>query len=45
MVIDRNGVIQQTLFGPQELKTLEKYAAEADFSGQMKSAPDAQAAK
>jgi peroxiredoxin len=45
MVIDRNGVIQQILFGPQELKTLEKYAAEADFSGQVKSAPDAQVAK
>jgi thiol-disulfide isomerase/thioredoxin len=41
MVIDRNGVIQQAVLGPQDLKTLEKFAAEADFSGQVKPAPAA----
>jgi peroxiredoxin len=40
LVIDRNGVIQHVLFYAQDFKTLEKSAAEADFSGTVKSAPD-----
>ena len=40
MVIDRNGVIQRVLFYAQDFKTLEKSAAEADFSGTVKSTPD-----
>jgi peroxiredoxin len=40
MVIDRNGVIQHAVLGPQDLKALEKFAVEADFSGQVKSPPD-----
>jgi len=45
MVIDRNGVIQHVLFGPQDLKALKKFAAEPDFSGQLKPAPDSQSPK
>ncbi len=41
MVIDRNGVIQHVSFGAQVLKTLENFAAETDFSGQVKSTPGA----
>ncbi|HZF00879.1 MAG TPA: TlpA disulfide reductase family protein [Methylomirabilota bacterium] len=41
MTIDRNGVIQEAVLGPQDLKTLEKFANESDFSGTVKSAPDA----
>ena len=41
LVIDRNGVIQHVLFYAQDLKTLEKFAAEADFSGQVKPPPTA----
>lgn len=40
MIIDRNGVLQQMLFGPQDFKTLEKYATEADSPGRIKSPPD-----
>jgi peroxiredoxin len=40
-VIDRQGVIQHVLFGPQELKTLQEYASEPDFAGPVKSAPEA----
>jgi peroxiredoxin len=40
-VIDRQGMIQHVLFGPQELQTLEKYESEPDFAGPVKSAPDA----
>jgi peroxiredoxin len=40
IVIDRNGVIQHAVLGSQDLKTLEKFAAETDFAGQVKSAPD-----
>ena len=40
MVIDRNGVIQHVLFGPQDLKTLEQFSAEADYSGSVKSPPN-----
>ena len=39
LVIDRNGVIQRAVLGPQELKTLEQFAKEADFSGTPKPAP------
>ena len=39
LVIDRNGVIQQAVLGPQELKTLEKFGAEPDFAGTVKSPP------
>jgi len=39
MFIDRNGVIQHVLFGPQDFKTLERYAAESDFAGKVKGAP------
>jgi peroxiredoxin len=41
LVIDRNGVIQHVLFYAQDLKTLEKFAAEADFAGAVKAAPTA----
>jgi peroxiredoxin len=41
MVIDRNGVIQHVLFYAQDLKTLEKFAAEADYTGRVKAAPTA----
>ncbi|HLX96033.1 MAG TPA: TlpA disulfide reductase family protein [Verrucomicrobiae bacterium] len=37
--IDRNGIIQQVLFGPQDLQTLEKYSAEPDFAGKVAAAP------
>jgi thiol-disulfide isomerase/thioredoxin len=40
MLIDRNGTIQHVLFGPQDLKTLEKIVAEADYSGVVKSPPN-----
>ena len=36
MVIDRNGVIQYAVLGPQDFKTLKRFAAESDFSGQVK---------
>lgn len=39
MFIDRNGVIQHVLFGPQDFADLKKYAAESDFSGTVKAAP------
>jgi thiol-disulfide isomerase/thioredoxin len=39
MFIDRTGVIQHVLFGPQDFKTLDKYAAESDFVGEVKPAP------
>jgi peroxiredoxin len=39
MVIDRNGVIQHVSFGAQDLKALEKFAAEPDFAGAAKPAP------
>jgi thiol-disulfide isomerase/thioredoxin len=39
MFIDRNGVIQHVLFGPQDLQTLEEYAAESDFAGKVEGAP------
>ena len=42
MVIDRNGVIQHAVLGPQDLKTLEKFSAEADYSGTVKSSPNSQ---
>ncbi len=42
MVIDRNGVIQHVLFYAQDLKTLEKFAAEADYTGVVKSSPNSQ---
>ena len=45
MVIDRNGVIQHVLFYAQDLKTLEKFSAEADFSGTVKPAPNPQSLK
>jgi len=45
MVIDHNGVIQHVVFSAQDLKTLEKFAAEADFSGQVRPAPDSQSPK
>jgi peroxiredoxin len=41
MVIDRNGVIQHALLGPQDLKALEKFAVEPDFAGPAKTAPTA----
>ena len=41
LVIDRNGVIQHVLFYAQDLKTLERLAAEADFAGAVKGAPTA----
>jgi peroxiredoxin len=39
MFIDRNGIIQHVLFGPQDFKTLQNDAAEPDFTGQVKAAP------
>jgi len=39
MVIDRNGVIQHMLFGPQDFADLKRYAAESDFAGTVKVAP------
>lgn len=39
MVIDRNGIIQRVLFGPQEFADLKKYALESDFAGTVKAAP------
>ncbi len=45
IVIDRKGVIQHVLFYAQDFETLEKIAAEADFSGQVKSTPDSQSPK
>lgn len=39
MFIDRNGIIQHVLFGPQDFADLKKYAAESDFSGTVKAAP------
>lgn len=45
IVIDRNGVIQHAVLGPQDLKALEKFAAEPDFAGTVKSAPYSQSLK
>jgi peroxiredoxin len=45
LVIDRDGVIQHAVLGPQDLKTLEKFSAEADFSGTVKPAPNPQSLK
>ena len=42
LVIDRNGVIQQAVLGAQDLKTLEKFASEADYSGTVKPPPKLQ---
>ena len=42
MAIDRNGIIQNAVLGPQDLKTLEKFASEPDFAGAVKAAPAAQ---
>ena len=39
MVIDRNGVIEHAVLGPQDLNTLEKVAAEPDFAGAAKPPP------
>lgn len=39
MVIDRNGIIQHVLFGPQDFAHLKTYAAESDFAGTVKAAP------
>ncbi|MGA9776638.1 MAG: TlpA disulfide reductase family protein [Verrucomicrobiia bacterium] len=39
MFIDRNGIIQHELFGPQGFVDLKKYAAEPDFAGTVKAAP------
>ena len=39
LVIDRNGVIQEAVLGPQELRTLERFATEPDYSGLVKPAP------
>jgi peroxiredoxin len=39
MIIDRNGIIQHVLFGPQDYADLKKYAAESDFAGTVKAAP------
>ncbi len=39
MFIDRNGIIQHVLFGPQEFADLKKYAAESDCSGMIKASP------
>jgi len=38
-VIDRNGVIQHAVIGPQDLKALEKFATEPDFAGSTRAAP------
>ena len=40
MVIDRNGVIQRVLFYAQDLKTLEKFSNETDYSGTVKASPN-----
>jgi peroxiredoxin len=45
IVIDRNGVIQRVLFYAQDFATLKNFAAEADFAGTVKSAPDSQSPK
>jgi peroxiredoxin len=45
IVVDRNGVIQHAVLGPQDLAALEKFAAEPDFAGPVKSAPDSQSPK
>lgn len=39
LAIDRNGVIQEAVLGPQDLKTLEKFAAEPDYAAAPKPAP------
>lgn len=39
MFIDRHGIIQHELFGPQDFVDLKKYAAESDFAGTIKAAP------
>src|SRR5690348_11161624 len=39
MVIDRHGIIQRVLFGPQEYADLKIYAAESDFTGTAEVAP------
>ncbi len=39
MFIDRNGIIQHVLFGPQDFADLKKDAAEPDFAGTVKAAP------
>jgi peroxiredoxin len=45
IVVDRNGVVQHAVLGPQDLQALEKFAAEPDFAGTVKSAPDSQSPK
>jgi len=45
LVIDRKGVIQHVIFYAQDLKALEKFAAEPDFAGTVKPAPDSQSPK
>ena len=39
MVIDRNGIFQYVLFGPQDLADLKKYASDSDFTGTVRAAP------
>ncbi|SRR5581483_33283 len=39
MIIDRNGVIQHAILGPQDFEALKKFAGENDFSGVVKSSP------
>lgn len=39
LVIDRHGVIQNAVLGPQTLQSLERFAAESDYAGAPKSAP------
>jgi len=39
MMIDRNGVLQHVLFGPQDFADLKKYSTESDFTGTVRSAP------
>ena len=39
MAIDRNGVIQNAVLGPQELKTLKQFATGPDYAGARKSIP------
>jgi thiol-disulfide isomerase/thioredoxin len=39
LAIDRRGVIQDAVLGPQTLKTLERFASEPDYAGPPKSAP------
>lgn len=39
MVIDRRGIIQHVLYGPQEFTDLKKYAMESDFTGTAEAAP------